>query len=508
MKDKTKLVAIVVLALVIRLFGLNWDSGFHLHPDERMIIMTSQNLSPTNLNPKFFAYGSFPLYLLKFVSSLFSYDSYQLMPFVGRPVSALADTIVVILIYKICLSLFKSSKTALISAFIYAISVLPVQLSHFYAVDTLLNLFVWLTLSSLISLKQKPSFKQVILTCLCFSLAVTTKISAIILVLPFFLVFVSQLRSHLKLYLIAPLAILFFCFIFEPYAFLDFDTFIRQIKEQQAMTKDAFVFPYTLQYVGTLAYLHPLKNIFLWGFGPVFSILALTAFPKFLKKINFPKIILLSFVLTYFLVTGRFAVKFMRYYLLLYPFLAILAALSLQKLKPIFYLLFLPQIFWLLAFLSIYTQPNTRLQATTWLLDHVPAGSTIAREHWDDGIPLGYHDYQYLELPLYEPDSDQKWQAINQDLASSDYLIIASHRLYLPLSKLTDCSVLPRHRCYPQTQKYYQQLFSGQLNYQLVKQFQVQPCLFGLCLNDLSADESFTVYDHPPVFIFQNQSQI
>ncbi len=73
---------ILLLAFSLRFYGINWDQGHHLHPDERMIIMVVDRihlpktaaqwqsvLTPESpLNPKFFAYGSFPIYLLKGVS--------------------------------------------------------------------------------------------------------------------------------------------------------------------------------------------------------------------------------------------------------------------------------------------------------------------------------------------------------------------------------------------------------------------------------------------------------
>jgi len=43
---------------------------------------------------------------------------------------------------------------------------------------------------------------------------------------------------------------------------------------------------------------------------------------------------------------------------------------------------------------------------------------------------------------------------------------------------------------------------SGSLGFDLVQVFESPPALGGLRLNDQSAEEAFTVYDHPKVFLF------
>ena len=66
------LILILLVAAVLRFYGLAWDSGYLFHPDERKILLVAWDLrlpasfheflSPDSpLNPKFFAYGSFPI---------------------------------------------------------------------------------------------------------------------------------------------------------------------------------------------------------------------------------------------------------------------------------------------------------------------------------------------------------------------------------------------------------------------------------------------------------------
>src|SRR5688572_10297904 len=82
------LIFIIFLAAAFRFFNVNWDDGFHLHPDERAIILTTTNLeiphtlaeflSPQSTwNPHFFAYGSLPFYLLHFAGGIFGFINIQ-----------------------------------------------------------------------------------------------------------------------------------------------------------------------------------------------------------------------------------------------------------------------------------------------------------------------------------------------------------------------------------------------------------------------------------------------
>jgi hypothetical protein len=61
-RSRWLLIALVVFALAVRLFGLDFDQSHHFHPDERRIAeaVTQLSLHPLQLNPHFFAYGSFP----------------------------------------------------------------------------------------------------------------------------------------------------------------------------------------------------------------------------------------------------------------------------------------------------------------------------------------------------------------------------------------------------------------------------------------------------------------
>ena len=56
---------------------------------------------------------------------------------------------------------------------------------------------------------------------------------------------------------------------------------------------------------------------------------------------------------------------------------------------------------------------------------------------------------------------------------------------------------------FPMTIAYYNALFDGELGFERVAEFTSYPGLFGLTFPDQSAEEAFSVYDHPRVQIFK-----
>jgi hypothetical protein len=101
------LYTIVIFSGFLRLYMVNWDGGYHMHPDERAITLSvidlvfptsfADFLSPDSLwNPKFFAYGSLPFYLLALAGNMAAlidplYAAYDGINIVGRYLSAFFD---------------------------------------------------------------------------------------------------------------------------------------------------------------------------------------------------------------------------------------------------------------------------------------------------------------------------------------------------------------------------------------------------------------------------------
>jgi hypothetical protein len=224
----------------------------------------------------------------------------------------------------------------------------------------------------------------------------------------------------------------------------------------------------------------------------------------------------------------------MRYFYPLYPFLAVISGWVVyflwQRLKniPLRIVFVVLLLYWPLAFISIYSRPHTRVQASYWIYQNIPPGSTLSCEYWDDCLPLGGNGpYRVIEFPLYDPDTLSKWADVSDRLSQTDYLILSSNRLYGSIMTVPDR--------YPVAGKFYQDLFAGRLGFIKIAEFTSRPnlpapflhiCLTppgisygkvaypdqecplpGISFVDDYADESWTVYDHPKVIIFQKVAQ-
>jgi len=160
--EKTSWKASAVLALILfigayfRFTGLNWDEGQHQHPDERFVSMVADQIKDVNgvgeyfdtntspLNPlKFgsYSYGMFPLFFTHMVAEWIGMSNYDSVPLFGRAMSGLFDLLAVWMLYLLGKRLY-NQRIGLLAAALSAAAVLPIQLSHYFAVDSFSTVFV------------------------------------------------------------------------------------------------------------------------------------------------------------------------------------------------------------------------------------------------------------------------------------------------------------------------------------------------------------------------------
>jgi hypothetical protein len=202
--------------------------------------------------------------------------------------------------------------------------------------------------------------------------------------------------------------------------------------------------------------------------------------------------------------------KTMRYFLLLYPFLAMFAGIGFTLLlkrwgKIVMTVAFLFVLIWPLLFFSIYTKPHSRVTASQWIERAIPDRSVILTESWDDALPLPLTPpsakmYTMLSLPVFDPESAEKWDKMNTMLNQGDYLILSSNRGWGSIPTVPER--------YPRMKQFYDELLAGKTPYKKVAEFTSYPSLsylgIPITINDDGAEEAFTVYDHPKVLIFKH----
>ena len=429
------LILILLLGAYLRTVGLNWDGDQHLHPDERFLTMVESAIAPvhslgeyfdtahSSLNPAnkgfgFFVYGTLPVFIVRYVAEALGKTGYGEVHLVGRELSALADLLLVLLVYGVGKRLY-GRKVGLLAAAFSALAVMQIQQSHFFTVDTFFNLFTFAAVAVAvdISLDERPLPRlapRFLLFGLIYGAAMASKISAfpVAVLLPVALLVrwarLTPAQRHAEsmlsvslLALAGALSLLTFR-VFQPYAFRGphFWNFglnpqwvdnLRQLKAQASGHAD---FPPAMQWARRPVWF-TVQNLVLWGLGLPLGLSALAALVGMALRLRrrawTRHIVLWAWTALYLVWQSLIWNPTMRYLLPVYPGLAILAAWGWVRLAEtrrrawrralawggaltVLALTFL----WAWAFTRIYTRPHPRIAASRWIYTHIPGPFTLS----------------------------------------------------------------------------------------------------------------------------------
>ena len=380
---------ILAVALALRLYGVNWDSGYGFHPDERSIYMQSgcmydvlverpgyqgcikidpdtQRPFPTAsglpslgvaldadrspLNPHWFPLGSILIYLMvafRSVVERFTDISALDMRYVGRPLSALADAGSVFLIYVLGRRLYGRG-VGLLAAGLTAVAVIHIQNSHYYRPETFSVLFTLASFWAMFQMVQRRRLRDSALLGLLTGLALAPKVNVLPLVIPLAVAYwyrvldsvegrwseispqvVQRVLAHAGV--AAGIAVVVF-FATSPYALLDFRAFVGDLASQANMARHAGLWPFTVQYIDTPPFLYQIKQIGVWGLGLPLGIVAWLAIPFTVvlvlvkRETRRADLLLLAWVIPGLLIVESFEVRFQRYLFPLVPFMVLMSA--------------------------------------------------------------------------------------------------------------------------------------------------------------------------------------
>lgn len=540
-RARVALLVVLGLAAWLRLQNLDWDAGRHLHPDERFLTMVTDAiaapddvatyfdtarspLNPGNENFRFFVYGTLPLFVTRAVAVATGHATYEQLPIVGRVLSAGWDLGTVLLTWRLGV-LLGGSALGLAAAALVATSVTSIQHAHFFTVDAASGFFAAAALLALLHVARDGRRRWHLAFGVALGLACACRVNLALLVLPYGLALLVAWRAGVARLpaLVGGAAmaavVAAVCFrVANPYAFAGpgffglapADDWVRSLREIRGYLDGSAEFPPSLQWIARTPVVFAARNVLGWGVGPAWGVCAVAGAGWALARwwrlglAAAPGAIVAAWTVGVFLFQAAQFAPTMRYFLPLVPGLALLAAWPLiaggRARRALLAVLLVATASWAVAFTAIHRRPHTRVEASRWLHRHVPAGATIAGEHWDDLLPLSLPGapasrYRLVELPVFADDGAEKRAQLVDGLDRADWLVLSSNRGW---------GTVPRTPWrYPMGRRYYELLFSGALGFELDRVFTSYPRLGPLEIPDDGAEEAFSVYDHPKVLVFR-----
>src|SRR3989338_6011586 len=511
-----------LLVLYSRFINLNWDSGWGFHPDENNLWGASRRVELfKKLDPEFYAYGGFPVYLYSLLGSKAE----------ARAVSAAAQTLIVVLLFVLGKKI-AGWPGGIFSAAMGAFSAGLIQAGHFLTVESMLGLFGLAILFCLLKYFGGDKGKNIwlALAAIVLGLGVGTKVSFVVFTLPFFgraLIFSSRksagapeprsraLAMHarraceqasvlLGLFVVAALIFL----LTNPFILTKWNEVESTLEYETKVATGSLPVFYTRQFLETVPgwfqaiYVFP--QVTGWLFLPMFFVGVFVV--CFQESPGSAGRLLVASMLAALLLFLPFWAKWTRYAVQVLPILILIAGIGtawiwekgkLGKVLAVMVIVsFLPQFF---SVMNVYSNEDTRIAAAKWAEANISKDAKIFTEAMDLGIlPFNPAHGQNIKLfnfyELDEVDADEKQAKLDSLLDESDYFIILSRRVYKNSLDYSDK--------FPRSAKFYRSLFDGSFGYNLVYQSSLTP--YSLLFTP--AEETFEVFDNPQVIIFQKKT--
>ncbi len=332
------LALILLLAFLVRIYGVGWDQNGLFHPDERSVYLRTdcmyrllveapgwesctqddpfQQAEPgfpsltvfldadkSPLNPHWFPLGSIILYVMvgiKLLASPFFTMELRDLAMAGRLLSTLADVGTVAMVYLLGKRLY-SKNAGLLAAALVAFAVVHIQHSHYYRPETFSNLFTLASFWFMMQVLEKNRIRDSAFLGLFIGLAFATKISMapilISLAALYGRLFLGALRkpAHATLAgagradppdrpalmekaamraLLGGFIAIAVYLLWTPYSVLAFPEFLYWNLRELDIVRNAGSVPYTVQYIGAPKLGYELRQTITWGLGYPLGLLA------------------------------------------------------------------------------------------------------------------------------------------------------------------------------------------------------------------------------------------
>ncbi|MCX6732811.1 MAG: DUF192 domain-containing protein [Candidatus Roizmanbacteria bacterium] len=343
---KFTIITLLSLLFYTRFVGLDWGFPYPMHPDERNMAVAVEQLSCPSLsslvtshqsliaclNPHFFAYGQFPLYLAyggiqlyHLVTGQTNQPNFLEATFALRVLSTLSSVLLIYVLLLIVELIYPKKKFSTFIAQILAFCFLifqpyAIQFAHFGTTEGLLMLFYALIIYYSLSLLTPDHHKlsTLIFLGLFSGLTLGTKTSSLLFIGTPLLVMGIKIiggsrgrapntaplpasqaqavvgrkttdRIYYLFQIVTYLCITSVFFIFSsPQSFLNWNDFVSSMNYESAVGLGVYVPFYTRQFVGTTPILFQFQKILPYVLGwpqLILSILGFVFLPSFIGKV-------------------------------------------------------------------------------------------------------------------------------------------------------------------------------------------------------------------------------
>ena len=567
---------VLLIGALLRFQGLDWGTSsydlhtpadtstihfYHFHPDETSNVKVAGNLKDSwrpNINfygenVAYSLYGASTVYLnalavriaglfVDFNPYVYDNSNDERLTFLAvRILNALLGALSPLLLFLAARRLY-GVWTALGAAALFAVTMLHVQMSHFGVVDVPVVFFSLTAFYFIACLYQYPRLRYYLLAGAFFGIAISTKVNAILLVLPFLTAHtLNRFRSdpwswrsgsgwlHFIRVLLQPqmlmagaMTILVF-FLLNPYAILDFKDYLfadnafgffhilRNIRGES-------LYPFQIQFMDNNFPLAALfSNLLPWGMGWPLALLGGVGAVIQIVRGRSADWILLVWLLVTLLLTHNAKVLYIRYALPLIPLLLLSGVRGMTllwqwrptqsgryALSAVVVLVWGYGLVWSTAFNSVYQQEDSRLAAARWLGQNVSHGTTVLHEQSANSMKfyLDKESYDLLHLSihmLYRSGGlltfQERIDYLYHKLAMADYFI------FVDTNRMAGYQEVGNH--FPVEADFYSLLLSGDLGYELVFDRKMQPQVWNWEIDDTEAEFSLRYYDHSRTYVLR-----
>jgi YYY domain-containing protein len=299
--------------------------------------------------------------------------------------------------------------------------------------------------------------------------------------------------------------------------------YLAGVGEQVRMVMGEADLPYVRVFVNTLPVLYPLRELALWGWGPLLVLATVAAvvfgarllsrrWRRLLEGRWSPSAILLLLLLAWLAPMAfrlsTLYVKYLRYWEPLVVPAVLVVAWWLTRLpaglrRRVTLTVVGGTMLWGLAYMWAFVDPHPHGTASRWLTPMLEPGQVVAFESWDETIGLHPADgpVEVFSLPSYDlPDDEAKVERWCRALERADWVVLTSNRVVR--------TILANPRRFPRTGRLYQLLLSGEAGFEVLARASRGPRIFGLRWPVQLADESFVNYEFPQVLVLRRTGSV